>query len=174
MLAGIPTAATLQFLNAQWNAVALGQSPSKPPSAVIPPPPPSDVIPPPYLMPSINKLKDIATLWKEYKEGLNGSPSIESLNNRPGSEGTAWRGGKNARMAWYRRNNILLEIEHYQKTYKITYEEAIARLEAMRGKQTLNGFSLWCVDVQQKRGDRKPSDSRKRKSPDVEDDGEEV
>lgn len=53
-------------------------------------------------------LKTVAAIWKEWSEGLDGKPSLQSLNNK---WGTKWRSSAADRKLYSNRLQIIKEIQ---------------------------------------------------------------
>ena len=115
-------------------------------------------------------LNSIAEIWKEYKHGINGGPSLEWLEETV----RYWRSYPQGNMAFCRRSGIYYRIEQLTKT-GIAEEDAVAQLQALldeheseKNKLDLKGFS----EQLRKKHDLKPKPKgngkkRKRSTEDV-------
>lgn len=72
----------------------------------------------------------MAVVWKEWTDGINGGPSVRSLN---ASWGDKWRTGtKAATMAYSRRNTIWNFIIETANKLKVPEESIVAKMEVFR------------------------------------------
>ncbi|KAK9474998.1 short-chain dehydrogenase [Dipodascopsis tothii] len=83
----------------------------------------------------------VADLWREWKFGISGSPSIESLEAQYGVQ---WRRSDKERKYFSRRKIIIDEIEKIMRDLNVAPEIAIAKVEEVMqqtGKKSLDGLS---------------------------------
>ena len=67
--------------------------------------------------------KTVEALWREWTIGLQGSPSIEVLDRKWGSQ---WRAGRQNELQWYSlRLEIIREIRHITQAQRISEEATI-------------------------------------------------
>lgn len=96
--------------------------------------------------------RTVDEIWREYKLGINGGPSVEQLER---DYQARWRPTGQQRTAWCRRKVIVDEIIRLIDSGK-TAEEAVADLEAQRGSLSMTKFRDHLV-AQQKIRDRRPA-----------------
>lgn len=75
----------------------------------------------------------VSYLWKEFKSGINGKPSVEAVEEKIG---TAWRQVDKKKQWFLRRKKIIKKIE--ELSGKCGVEQAIDVVERFRGRNTLN------------------------------------
>ncbi|KAI0465084.1 hypothetical protein LJB42_000302 [Komagataella kurtzmanii] len=100
-----------------------------------PPAPTTTVIPEIILN---NKAKTISAIWREYKIGYKGQPSLAEMERK---YGTSWRRGR-IRKTVQRRRRIAQAIETYINQ-GLTEEEALFRLEKYRQERSKSLFWLY-------------------------------
>ncbi|KAK9471565.1 transcriptional activator of glycolytic enzymes-domain-containing protein [Dipodascopsis tothii] len=95
----------------------------------------------------------VRELWAEWHTGINGSPSIQSLDERYGSK---WRRTASDRQFYSRRNAIIKEVRRLAtETYHNDVDAAIDRLDAVRTDlQSKTLHSLATLLLHQSRGQR--------------------
>ena len=68
-------------------------------------------------------VKSVRALWREWTEGLGGSPSIAALDSKWGSK---WRAGRQNELQWYSlRLKVIKEIKRVTQIQKVSEEVAI-------------------------------------------------
>jgi hypothetical protein len=91
-----------------------------------------------YTLLPFNEIKTVPRLWQEWKYGINGGPSILSLND---IYGTHWRSSPIARKSYSRRLVIIEEIQ--RKIAELGENDGVSFVEAIRQKnrpQTMNSL----------------------------------
>ncbi|ANZ74467.1 BA75_01390T0 [Komagataella pastoris] len=100
------------------------------------PPTPSPTVIPEIILNS--KAKTISAIWREYKIGYKGQPSLAEMERK---YGTSWRRGR-IRKTVQRRRRIAQAIETYINQ-GLTEEEALFRLEKYRQERSKSLFWLY-------------------------------
>lgn len=84
----------------------------------------------------MHPVKTVSALWMEWKEGLAGGPSMESLEQND----KGWRASPAAKTAFCRRKRIQDKIQSLIDSGMIE-ADAVSVLEAQRGQGSLNRLS---------------------------------
>lgn len=87
-------------------------------------------------------LSTVAGLWQEWKTGINGAPSVESLEARYGPK---WRTSQAERKFYSRRKVIIEEITKRIGAGMDAWR-AVEEVEGMRGAKSLDGLSKMIVE----------------------------
>ena len=68
-------------------------------------------------------VKSVRALWREWTEGLGGSPSIAALDSKWGSK---WRAGRQNELQWYSlRLEVIKEIKRVAQAQRVSEEAAM-------------------------------------------------
>jgi hypothetical protein len=68
-------------------------------------------------------VKTVSSLWREWTEGVAGSPSIDALDRRWGSK---WRAGRQSELQWYSlRLEVIKEIRRIARSQRTSEEAAM-------------------------------------------------
>lgn len=87
-------------------------------------------------------LTTVSGLWQEWKTGLGGEPSVESLEARYGPK---WRTSQAERKFYSRRKVIIEEITKRISTGMDQWR-AVEEVEEVRGGKSLDGLSKMIVE----------------------------
>jgi len=95
----------------------------------------AEVDPPAHRM--SRAVKTVERLWHEWTVGIDGSPSIRSLDSRWGSR---WRAGRRSELQWYSlRLEAIKEIRRIAQAQRTSEEAAVWQLQLQQQKM---GYSL--------------------------------
>lgn len=87
-------------------------------------------------------LSTVAGLWQEWKQGLSGSPSVESLESRYGPK---WRTSQ-AERKFYSRRKVIIEEITKRIAGGMESWRAVEEVEEVRGGKSLDGLSKMIVE----------------------------
>lgn len=87
-------------------------------------------------------LSNVAGLWQEWKQGLSGEPSVESLEARYGPK---WRTSQ-AERKFYSRRKVIIEEITKRISAGMDQWRAVEEVEEVRGGKSLDGLSKMIVE----------------------------
>lgn len=87
-------------------------------------------------------LSTVAALWKEWKQGLDNSPSVESLES---NYGPRWRTSQ-AERKFYSRRKVIIEEVTKRIAGGADCRRAIEEVESLRASKSLDGLSKMIVE----------------------------
>ena len=90
-------------------------------------------------------VRTVPLLWQEWTIGLNGNPSITSLES---AQGTKWRAGEANRKFFSERKVITDTVKRLMDVEKMSEREAVRAVEDMRAGRS---FYLLIKDLKQNR-----------------------
>jgi Transcriptional activator of glycolytic enzymes/Centromere DNA-binding protein complex CBF3 subunit, domain 2 len=96
-------------------------------------------------------VRSVKALWQEWTVGLQGNPSIETLDRKWGNQ---WRAGRQSELQWYSlRLEVIKEIRRIAQAHR-TSEEAAMQQVNLQQQQTKCSLDQFCKQLRASRKTR--------------------